>query len=76
MDRSSVVLPLTRWVVGDGRMINFMTDSWISVIPLARWPTFISMDTPNFISIYDLLLQDGYNWNYSMVTRIFGNILG
>lgn len=74
--RCPVVLPMTRWIVGDGRMINFMPDSWISDITLARWPTFISMDISDSISITDLLLQDGSHWDYSMVTQVFGNSEG
>lgn len=76
MAKALDVLLQTRWMVGDGRSINFMTDSWIVDVPLARWPIFISMDIPGFISIFDILVQDGTQWNLSIVIRIFGDILG
>lgn len=33
-----------KWMIGDGRLINFMNDPWVSDVSLARWPTFIFMD--------------------------------
>lgn len=55
---SLIVLPHLRWIIGDGRRIDFMIDAWIYDAPLARWPAFIFMDTPDSISISDLLLRD------------------
>lgn len=48
-----------RWVVGDGKLINFMNDSWISDVSLARKPTFISMNIANTMTVANLLIPDG-----------------
>lgn len=48
-----------RWIVEDGRSINFMTDSWIANLSLARWPTFILMEIPDSIFY---LWSFGFEW--------------
>lgn len=57
--RVSDVFLQMRWIVEDGRSINFMTDSWIANLFLARWPTFILMEIPDSIFIFDLLVSNG-----------------
>lgn len=65
-----------RWIVGDDKLINFMSNLWISNIILDRWSTFFSMDIADTISIMNFLLLDQSRWNSEMVTRFFGDILG
>lgn len=69
------VICQTRWIVGDGRLINFMYDPWIAKVPLVQWSTFISMDILDSILVSNLLIMDGTRWNAVMVTWIFGDIL-
>lgn len=54
--RAPDVLLQTRWILGNGRSINFISDPWITDLPLAWWPTFITMDISDSISIFRFLI--------------------
>lgn len=73
---ASKIIYQMRWVVGDGKLINFMNDSWISNVSLAWYPTFIFMDILDTMSIANLLILDGTQWNPWMVTWTFRDFLG
>lgn len=73
--RASDMIRQMRWIMGDGRLINFMYDPWIAEVPLVQWLTFISMDILDYILVFDLLIMDGTQCNVVMVNQIFGNIL-
>lgn len=74
--RTPDVLLQKRLILGDGWSIIFMSDPWIANLPLVWWPTFITMDISDSISISDLLTTDGIQWNPVIVTQIFRDILG
>lgn len=59
MARASDIIYHMRWVIGDGKLINFKNDPWISDVPLTQWLTFISMDVTDIMTVDDLLTPDG-----------------
>lgn len=74
--RAYEVICQTRWILEDGRSINFMLGSRIANLLLNRWPTFIIIEVSDSMMISDLLLSDSRGWNLVAVTRVFGDILG
>lgn len=42
-DRAIGVMIQIRWIVGDGRTVDFFYDPWIFKLSLSRWPTFVNI---------------------------------
>lgn len=61
-----------RWVIGDGYFTDFFHDSWISDLPLSKWPTFVSMEVGKSVRISDLLHIGRCGWQVDHVTRFSG----
>lgn len=47
------------WVIGDGHIVNFFHDTWLSDLSLSRMPIFISPEAKKSIWISDLIQPDG-----------------
>lgn len=74
--RAPEVIPQTRWMIGDGRSVSVLYDTWIVDIPLSRWPTYVSSEVPDQMRVSDLLLTDGTGWDPTIVMHLFGTQLG
>lgn len=60
---------------GGWSTISFMSDPWIADMLFSRKPTFIDVDISDSLSIPDLLLMDGSQWNPIVVTRVFSDVM-
>lgn len=66
------VLSHTRWLIGNGWSIDVMSDTWLSNLPLAQWPTLVSMDDMVGGRVNDLFYPEERRWNIDLVTHSFG----
>ena len=33
------------WLIGNGKDVSVVNDPWIGKIPIARWPTYVNVDS-------------------------------
>ena len=52
-------------------MVDISRDPWIIDLPLARWPTFVSMEVVNSMYVCDLLQIGRDSWNAGLVSGLF-----
>ncbi|XP_038978394.1 uncharacterized protein LOC120108761 [Phoenix dactylifera] len=73
--RAIVVLSEIRWIIGDGRSIDVLEDSWATELPICRLPTMVDSARLAGCRVNELLTLEGGRWREELIREVFGEQL-
>ncbi|XP_028551609.1 uncharacterized protein LOC114579874 [Dendrobium catenatum] len=71
---AAALRPILRWNIWDGSKIDILEDTWIANRCLARWPSFVAVDTIEGCTVGDFL-DENLDWQRERVLHSFGPAL-
>lgn len=71
----SKVVTNAKWLIKDGGSVSLLREPWLADLPLACWPTFVSVEVGDMMQVFDLIQPSREGRDTMLVTHMLGDQL-